>query len=467
MKKFPLRPYQVTDFQAVSAALRKHDRVLFFAATGYGKTRIAGEFAIAARKQNKRVLFLAPWRELIPQTIDRFTDLGIKAVGVMMSGFTPTPNADVIVGSVETVRRWAPEYDELKEIDFLIADEAHRYGTELRKELLSSWPKSKLLGVTATPFRADRGGLGDVFETLVHGESMTSLIKQGYLVPPTFFSKDPASLTSYRIIEDEATPLAGPKPKTPDAVGDILQEWLALGVGKTLVFANTVPISKALAKKFNDAGITAEHLDSKTPDGEREEILKRFKKGATQVLCNHAVLCEGYDLPDIETVVLNSTQSLMRYLQMVGRGLRASDGKSECRVLDPYGNIFRFGFPHDYRSYSLDGAPTDKPVRLVNGDDDTVGRPGSRPPVHAKGRLEEIDELPNDATSVMRRLEHQAKASGYGMPWAISEFRRLFDGKVPVGKRYREETEAYLRRQAATHGLPVKWAKERTRALFS
>lgn len=449
----------------------RNDRVLFVAPTGYGKTRIAGEIATDARHHKKRVLFLAPWRELIPQTIKRFESLGIAAVGVMMAGYKPTPKASVIVGSVETVRRWAPDYPDLQNMHVVIADEAHRYSTDLRREMLDMWPKAKLVGITATPFRADRGGLGDLFEAMVHGTTAQELIDKGHLVQPVFFSKDPTSLRSYRILEHEAFEMPAKKPRTPDAVGDILEEWFALGVGKTLAFCNSVAESQSLAERFTQEGIAAEHIDANTPSAMRDAILERFSTGKTQVVCNHGVLCEGYDLPDIETVILKRTQALMTYLQMVGRGMRAAKNKQVCTVLDPYGNVFRFGFPQEYRSYSLDGAPELKPIVLIeeeNNAEEPIAKPPRQPkaPVHAKGHLEEIDALPNDATSVMKRLENQAKASGYGMPWAIAEFRRLFDGKVPVGKRYREETELYLRRQAKAHGLPVKWAKERTRALF-
>lgn len=475
MRKHPLRDYQKRDYAALVSALRTHDAVVFVAPTGYGKTRVAGELALDARKQDKRLLFLAPWRELIPQTMARFTEIGIPSVGVMMSGYEPKPAAAVIVGTIETVRRWAPQFPELDDIDYVIADEAHRYSTDLRREMLALWKNAKLIGVTATPFRKNHGGLGDLFDEMVHAENAAGLIERGFLVPPAIYSKDPTSLKAYRILNDEAQPIPY-KPRTPDAVGDIIEEWFATGVGKTLVFANSVAESKKIAAKFNDEGISAEHIDSQTHEDDRAAILKRFADGKTTIVCNHGVLCEGYDLPAIEAVILKKTGSLAEYLQMIGRGLRPAPDKDYCIVLDPFGNVFRFGFPQDYRKFTLDSAPKEKPIVLVEDDEPSDSEqegnnrgtvPPRRPTVWAKGQLEEVDELADDPTSVMNRLEHQAEASGYGMPWAIAEFRRLFDGKLPVGKRYREETETYLRKQAKAHGLPVKWAKERTKALFS
>lgn len=150
---------------------------------------------------------------------------------------------------------------------------------------------------------------------------------------------------------------------------------------------------------------------------------------------------------------------------MVGRGLRSSDNKTHCVVIDPGGNVYRFGFPQDYREYTLDGAPKEKPLPSPDGEGGGPPRPSGK--IYAQANLEHVDALPDDAQSVLRRLEAQAEASGYGMPWAIAEFRRQFDGQVPAGAKYRKEVEKYYRRQAKASGLPMKWAKARTRALFS
>lgn len=498
MKIPPLRDHQQRDYQLLTEALRSYRSVVLSACTGYGKTRVAGELALDARKRGERVLFLAPWRELIPQTCARFQELGIRSVGVMMAGYAPDPAAQIIVGTIETVRRWAGEFPELEDIDYVIADEAHGYGTDLRRELLDRWGDRKLIGLTGTPFRADSGGLGDIFEHLVQATQALELMQKGFLVWPVFFSTDPRSLQSFKLMPGSPhdTGFLGKKPKQAQMVGDIIQEWEKHGVGKTLCFANSVAESEELAERWQQLGYTAEHIDSGTPDDVRTSILARFAAGETQIVCNHAILCEGYDLPDLETVILKRTNALRTYLQMVGRGIRAAPGKTECVILDPAGLVFKFGFPQDYRHFTLDRAPKAMPLAVpVIPETATTGGPeqrdessaaaeqGSGPSekdhrmenpahvrkgaVHVRGSLSRVDQLPDDATSVMRRLEDQALSSGYGMPWAVAEFRRQFGGAVPAGKRYRQEAEAYYRRQAEAAGLPAKWAKERMRALFS
>lgn len=298
MKTAPLRSYQKRDLAALRDALTKEDRALFTAVTGYGKTRVAGDLALDAQAEDAKFIFLAPWRELIPQTIERFEELGLRAVGIMMSGYTPDPDAPIIVGSIETVRRWAPRYPELLRARYIVADEAHRYGSDLRRELLSIFKNAKLIGLTATPFRADRGGLGDMFDVIVNGAPMQELIDKGYLVPPVFYSRDPESLRAYRVAKDSPfKPAPFTKRRQPHMVGDVVEEWATIGDGKTLCFANSVKQSKEYAEQFRALGVVAEHVDALTPNGERDAILERFRTGETQIVCNHGVLCEGYDLP--------------------------------------------------------------------------------------------------------------------------------------------------------------------------
>lgn len=447
--------------------MKRARRVLFAAPTGYGKTRIAGELAIAANRRKHRLLFLAPWRELIPQTMERFEALGITSVGVMMSGFEPDPSAQVIVGSVETIRLWAPRHPELVEVEVVMLDEAHRYDTDLRREMLERWPKAHIVGFTATPFKADRGGLGDLFDELVEATPMRDLIEDGFLVPPVFWSADPGTLSSFRLVKGSPHEQQHfhDKPRKAHLVGDIVDEWCRVGRGTTLAFTSSVKESEELAKAFRARGFKAEHLDANTPEKERDAILGRFRDETTQIVTNCGVLSEGYDLPLIETVILKRTQSLMSYLQMCGRALRSADGKSEAIILDPAGNVYRFGLPQDYRTWSLQGAPQEKPLpsQMVPAVDEQ-GRVRLGP-VHVLGELERLDALPDDPTSVMRRLKTQGEASGYGMPWAISEFRRLY-GAPPAGREFRDAAEAYLRRQAKSSGFRVSWVKERLKALY-
>ena len=458
----PLRPYQKRDYRALRDAMRRHRRCVMVAPTGYGKTRLAGELVLEERRAGRRVMMLCPWRELVGQAVDRFAAIGISAVGVMMSGYEPRPDAQVIVGSVESVRQWIDVHPELAQVDVVILDEAHRYGTELRRGLLeTTWAHARVVGITATPFRAAAGGLGDLFDGLVVGASMDELIEAGHLVPPRFWSTDPRELATLRPLDGRPFE----RPSSARSVGDVLEEWQRHGLGTTLAFTSGVRASRELAARFGRVGVAAEHLDAQTPDVDRRAILGRLAAGDTQVVCNHGVLTEGYDLPIVETIILRPTSSLMLYLQMVGRGLRPAPGKTHCRVLDPAGLVYRFGLPQDYRLWSLDHAPTPRPLSEVAAREVRQLAEPARGGRDVEGRLAEVRGLPEDATAVLARLEAQATASGYGAPWAVAEYRRRFGCPPPV-PRLRRESRAWLKRQQVAAGLPAPWVHERLRELF-
>jgi superfamily II DNA or RNA helicase len=131
--------------------------------------------------------------------------------------------------------------------------------------------------------------------------------------------------------------------------GEVLDNWKKIADGKkTIIFNCNVAHSKQTANTFNSNGIPALHLDAECPPQERASILSQFKSGAIKVLCNVNILTEGYDLPDIECVIVNrATLSRSLWYQMVGRGMRPSEGKEHCLCIDHGGNVYRHGFIAD------------------------------------------------------------------------------------------------------------------------
>lgn len=88
--------------------------------------------------------------------------------------------------------------------------------------------------------------------------------------------------------------------------------------------------------------------DSKTPKNERTLYVKRFKEGGIDIIVNVDIFSEGFDCPDIEFVQLaRPTKSLVKYLQQVGRGLRPTNGKNKCIILDNVGLHLTFGLPDE------------------------------------------------------------------------------------------------------------------------
>jgi superfamily II DNA or RNA helicase len=140
-------------------------------------------------------------------------------------------------------------------------------------------------------------------------------------------------------------------------VGNVVDTWLARAGGRrTVVFGVDISHSAALCREFVAKGIPTEHVDAGTPVGERRTVFGRFRSGATQVLTNCMLASYGFDLPELDCVVLaRPTKSLVLFLQMLGRGLRPAPGKTDCLVLDHSGAVHRHGFADEDRYWTLDG----------------------------------------------------------------------------------------------------------------
>lgn len=215
---------------------------------------------------------------------------------------------------------------------------------------------AKVLGLTATPTRADGKGLGDIFDALFVVRSFKELAADGHLVIPVVRSSplninlDSIKSTGgdYNLGQLEAAV------NTFTLVGNIARHWQKYAENRsTIVFAAGVEHSKNIVAEFISIGVSAEHLDGSTPTDERAAILERFHSGQTTVVSNMGVLTEGFDEPRAKCIIIaRPTKSLSLFLQMAGRGLRPWNGVSAL-LLDHGDCINRHGFPHQDRKWSL------------------------------------------------------------------------------------------------------------------
>jgi superfamily II DNA or RNA helicase len=147
-----------------------------------------------------------------------------------------------------------------------------------------------------------------------------------------------------------ANPVAG-------LAGDVVKSYRDYLEGKqAVIFCINVEHSIAIAEHFKAAGIIAHHLDGKSDSRERSDVMTQFRDRQIQVLTNCALFDEGLDIPSLDGVILaRPTQSLSRFLQMVGRALRPCEGKDRAIIIDLAGNYERLGMPDDVRVWTLDG----------------------------------------------------------------------------------------------------------------
>lgn len=365
------RPYQVAGIESARALIAEGiRRVLLVLATGGGKTVVAALVALGAVLKGKRILFVGPRREIIAQAFWKLVEAGIPETScgvVMADGVIPhvhtrqlynarRPQAPVQVASIQTLanRRLPPA-------DVVFIDEAHHATSATWAKVIEHYTASGavVVGLTATPCRADGAGLGKLFERLHVIASFADLAAQGYLVTPRVFTTphapDLSKVKVSRSGEYDQGELATVM-RDRALVGDVVAHWQKLAEGRTtVVFAASVEHSRELRDAFVAAGVPAGHIDANTPPEERDAALTALARGEITVLCNMGVCTEGWDLPRCKCVVLaRPTKSLSLFLQMCGRGLRPWNDVSAI-LLDHAGAVHEHGFPSDAREWSLDG----------------------------------------------------------------------------------------------------------------
>jgi ATP-dependent helicase IRC3 len=199
-----------------------------------------------------------------------------------------------------------------------------------------------LLGVTATPDRADGKGLIDTFDEVVASFDILWGIRSGYLSDLRGLAVKLQDFDLSNVKKrggDFDQGQAGALMAAAGAPQLIVRAWQEHAPGRpTLVFTPTVDLAEQVAQAFTDAGIAAGHVSGTTLIDQRRATLRALHDGSITVITNCAVLTEGYDEPTIGCVIVaRPTTSRGLYVQMVGRGTRRHPDKTDCVVLDIVG----------------------------------------------------------------------------------------------------------------------------------
>ena len=392
-----LRDYQQKAVDSVLAAWKDHRSCVVVLPTGCGKTvvfaevirrRLAAEVKAEGKGEQRSAIILAHREELIRQAADKVSSITGQDTQIEMGPMKVTPMfgkmPPVVVSTVQTQITGRIKNFDPAEFATLVIDEAHHATSSSYRQCIEHYyqnPSCRLLGVTATPDRADETALGNVFETVAFEYSVTDAIRDGWLVP-----------VKQKLVKVGSLDFSGISTTAGDLnqgeLAEVLEDEQNLhsvavptleicGNRRAIIFAASVKQAERLAEILNrgkseelrvksDGGTTQDRaawLCGKTDKGDRAQILKDFREGKIQFVVNVGVLTEGFDDAGVEVVVMaRPTKSRALYAQMAGRATRpaaevagklgtldaearrkmiAESSKPSCLIIDFVGNSGR------------------------------------------------------------------------------------------------------------------------------
>lgn len=360
---FTLRPYQQEAVDATIQHFRRHTTpAVIVLPTGAGKSLVIAELARLARG---RVLVLAHVKELVEQNYGKYLTYGLEA-DIFAAGLNrKESHSKVVFGSVQSVARNLEHFGD--KFSLVIIDECHRISLNEKsqyQQIILSLQKHnsalRILGLTATPYRLGHGWIyqyhyhgmvkGDehcFFRNCIYELPLHYMIKNQFLVPPERldmpvlqYDFSQVSVNQSGIFSEQELNLSLKKQQriTPKIVAQIVE--YATPLQGCMIFAATVEHAKEVLGYLPQD--TAALVTAETPSLERQNIIQQFKNKQLHYLVNVSVLTTGFDAPHVDVIaILRPTESVSLYQQIVGRGLRLSEGKKQCLILDYAGN------PHD------------------------------------------------------------------------------------------------------------------------
>ena len=359
---YKLRPYQTDSVKAVIHYFRKHTTpAVIVLPTGAGKSLVIAELARIAKG---RVLVLAHVKELVEQNHAKYESYGEK--GAVFSAGLGRKETDqpVVFASVQSVVRNLDAF--ANQFSLLVIDECHRVPDEksssyqkVISHVTELNPGIKVLGLTATPYRL---GMGWIYQYHTRGQVRSEeprffrdcifelpiryLLDEQFLTPARmidapvlsydFSALKPTSLGRYKESELDMV-IESAKRATPQIVRQIIQ--MSADRQGIMIFAATVRHAQEILSLLppNQSDIVI----GDTPTLDRDRIIQSFKNRERKFLVNVSVLTTGFDAPHVDLIaILRPTESVSLYQQIIGRGLRLSEGKTDCLVLDYAGNNY-------------------------------------------------------------------------------------------------------------------------------
>lgn len=339
---------------------------------GAGKTEIFISMIsrLLEKKPDARVVICLNRVKLLKQTARRLIEVfGAFNVGIYCGSLNQRESGfQITVGLIDSI------YDvPMDGVSLVVLDEVHNVDQRdgRYKKWVDTMPGTKVFGVTATPYRQDGYiyGEGRWFDRITYQKSFAYMIDRGFLVRPVLKASDCGfDIADLRVTAGEYNQ-KDVEEVTRDATRMHRQIQDALrrldGRKKVVWMCSSIEHAKRVTEALVEYQEKAVCLTSDIEGEEQDRVLREFEDRDTRHLVFISMVSEGYDYPPIDAVcLLRPTRSAARYVQTVGRGLRLSDGKENCLVLD-YANVV-----------STLG-PIDKPIVFRSGGKNGENTPGA------------------------------------------------------------------------------------------
>ena len=373
-------PYQQEMLDAITVERKLHDRHrnLVVAATGTGKTVIAAldyrGMARAAESQPS-LLFVAHRREILEQSLRTYREvLGDGNFGELYVGGQRPERWKHVFASVQSLTSYGVANIPNDAFDVVVIDEFHHAEARTYRRILDHLEPDELLGLTATPERADGTDVRSFFDGRTAAElRLWDALGADLLCPFHYFAvadgTDLRAITWARGKYDESQldgVFTGNDARARIILSAVRDKIAHVGQMRALGFCVSVAHAAYMTHVFNEAGIPARLVTGQTPPDERTQALRELRAAEVNVLFTVDVFNEGLDVPDVDTVLfLRPTESSTIFMQQLGRGLRRTHSKAVLTVLDFVGyHRKEFNFARRFSALTgLHGKQLEKAVK--------------------------------------------------------------------------------------------------------
>jgi superfamily II DNA or RNA helicase len=480
--QFTIKPLGVGDYYGFE--LKYDPFYLLHDGTVSHNTVIFSEVLKGVHQKKKRAIMVVRGKQLVDQASQRLFRENVPH-GVLMAGhWNRKPNELIQICSIDTLKRRGI----VPPAELCVIDEAHYAGSDSFRWLIEQYPEGTFfLPVTATPHVTT--GLRHCANQVVYPISILDLIKQGYLVPPKYYScpndADFGKLKIDKKTGDFLTADIDGIMGEVKIVGDIVKTWIAKGQNRpTICFATGVSNSKRLVDEFIRAGVKAVHIEAKNTFDERQEALNGLRNGEVKIVSNVGILCTGVDMPYVSCIIMaRPTASYNLFIQQLGRGTRPFENKSDFIVLDHGKNVPRHGFIENEKECDLDGTPKKSDDPLIqyttclecyfiyaSAEFDKCPQCGAekpkkeiKHPIHRTDielvEIKDIEQVNEQRViSRVQSLIRTAAARGYKPGWAYYKIKTEFGDRY--AKRHWGEISAGIDKAAREFGEDDPFAFE-------